>query len=369
MDCRKDFKPTIGHRVCSEHFVGGKKTYLNNVPTLTPKIRKSAVPRATSKARNRTLFVEDCRGDSPPHILHEICGEEAPLKDCPSYAISKSEESSMTEIAELKKENCTLSEENSKLRSENILLVNRLAEIRGDNLFSIENLKNDKKLFMIYAGLEDYETFKAIFDSFGPAVNNLIYHNSGTNSANIVSPGHIKRGPKRRFSPEIGVFIVLVRLRLGLLEADIANGISFSVSHVLRICTTWFDFLYNRFRQIPIWPSRNSIAETMPSCFRDIYPSTRVVIDCTELYIERTSSVRSQSTTYSSYKHHNTAKDLIGITLAESVSFVFDLYAGRTSDKQATKDCGILKLLENGDSIMADMAFAIGNPLSLDNYT
>ena len=34
---RKEVVPTSGHRVCSEHFKGGKKTYLNNVPIRTPK--------------------------------------------------------------------------------------------------------------------------------------------------------------------------------------------------------------------------------------------------------------------------------------------------------------------------------------------
>ena len=33
---RKDFKLTNGHRVCSQHFEGGKKTYLNNVATVFP---------------------------------------------------------------------------------------------------------------------------------------------------------------------------------------------------------------------------------------------------------------------------------------------------------------------------------------------
>ena len=33
---RKGFKPTSGHRVCSEHFEGGKKTYMNNIPTIFP---------------------------------------------------------------------------------------------------------------------------------------------------------------------------------------------------------------------------------------------------------------------------------------------------------------------------------------------
>ena len=39
MISRKDFQPTDGHRVCSKHFVGGRKTYMNNVPTLVPKMK------------------------------------------------------------------------------------------------------------------------------------------------------------------------------------------------------------------------------------------------------------------------------------------------------------------------------------------
>ena len=74
-------------------------------------------------------------------------------------------------------------------------------------------------------------------------------------------------------------------------------------------------------------------------------------------------SGRSQSATYSEYKHHNTAKGLIGITPAGAVSFVSDLYAGRTSDKQATIDCGIIDLLDQNDSVMADKGFEIADDL------
>ena len=33
---RKNFNPTATHRVCSAHFVGGKKTYMNKIPTIVP---------------------------------------------------------------------------------------------------------------------------------------------------------------------------------------------------------------------------------------------------------------------------------------------------------------------------------------------
>ena len=40
-----------------------------------------------------------------------------------------------------------------------------------------------------------------------------------------------------------------------------------------------------------------------------------------------------------------------------------DLYSSRTSDKQLTKSCGILELLEENDSVMADRGFDIAEYL------
>ena len=40
-----------------------------------------------------------------------------------------------------------------------------------------------------------------------------------------------------------------------------------------------------------------------------------------------------------------------------------NLYAGRVSDKKITKDCGILKLLEPGDQVMADRGFDLEDDL------
>ena len=45
------------------------------------------------------------------------------------------------------------------------------------------------------------------------------------------------------------------------------------------------------------------------------------------------------------------------------ITFVSDLYSGRTSDKEATRDCGILSLLEEGGSIMVDKGFDIEDVL------
>lgn len=157
--------------------------------------------------------------------------------------------------------------------------------------------------------------------------------------------------------------MVLASLRCSLLEGDLARRVGISPSHVSRICITWHDFLHTRFRSHPIWPTRTVVNETMPQGFKDSYPQTRVIIDCTKLIIEMASSLRSQSKAYSNYKYHNTAKELVGIVPSGMITFVSDLYSGRTSDKKATKHCGILSLLEEGDSIMVDMGFDIEDVL------
>ena len=114
----------------------------------------------------------------------------------------------------------------------------------------------------------------------------------------------VKHGPKRFLRPEQEFFLVLVRLRLGLHEEDISVRAGLSQSQISRITLSWFYFLHARLRYYPIWPSRSYIDKTMPESFKKMYPSTRVVIDCTEIFIEMPSSFRSQSVTYSSYKHH-----------------------------------------------------------------
>ena len=93
----------------------------------------------------------------------------------------------------------------------------------------------------------------------------------------------------------------------------------------------------------------------MPAGFKDVYPKTRVVIDCTELKAQTPSSKVLYSMSYSSYKSHVTFKGLIGITPCGSVSFVSSLYTGAISDKEITSRSGLIDLLEEDDQVMADI--------------
>ncbi len=93
---------------------------------------------------------------------------EDEVEDAPSCA-SEGE----TVVLTVSEENRTLKELNDHLTEENSIFLNQVKSSSGkQSWLCIENSKHDDKLFKFHTGLPDYETFKAIFNSFPPAVKN-----------------------------------------------------------------------------------------------------------------------------------------------------------------------------------------------------
>lgn len=131
----------------------------------------------------------------------------------------------------------------------------------------------------------------------------------------------------------------------------------FTASRCFYYC---LEIVYARMQSIIIWPPRNILKQTMPQCFKlNFDDKVSVVIDCFEIFIEKSSNLLVQANTWSNYKHHNTIKFLIGITPQGTICFISKAYGGRCSDKFITEDCGILTKLEPGDLVLADRGFLI----------
>lgn len=152
----------------------------------------------------------------------------------------------------------------------------------------------------------------------------------------------------------------MCRLRQGFPERHLGHLFDISQSTVSRIVISWVNFMYLRFGQLNIWPSRKVVNDNMPQDFKGKYPNTRAIIDCTEIKCQMPSSLLLNSELFSSYKNHTTLKGLIAISPAGHISFISQLYTGSISDREITERSGFLDLsFEANDSVMADKGFTI----------
>ena len=194
-----------------------------------------------------------------------------------------------------------------------------------------------------------------------PGGTALIYWDPVTNIYFTTEPS--KYGGARSLQPQEELFVTLVWLCCWLPIENFSAIFNIVTSTISWIIITWITFFHSNLRPLPIWNQRKTIDEFMPKAFKELYPSTRCIVDCTEIFIEMPTSYRCQSATFSNYKHHNTAKGLIEIAPSRSVTFVSELYTGRCSDEKITNGCGILNHLEPGDSIMTYRGFDIEDGL------
>ena len=103
----------------------------------------------------------------------------------------------------------------------------------------------------------------------------------------------------------------------------------------------------------------------MPDSFKAIYPNKRVIIDCTDLFCQKSSSFIIQSSLFSHFKHHITYKGLVGISPSGTITFISELYDGSTSDVEIIKRSSILnkELWSKNDDVMEDKEFTIKKQL------
>ena len=179
----------------------------------------------------------------------------------------------------------------------------------------------------------------AFFQFLGPAVNKLNYWG--------IKPKSQQRQRSMKLSPVDQLLMTLMKLRLNLKVVDLSFRFHVAPATVSRYITTWICFLYHHLKELDWMPSVQQVAGTLPPAFRERFPSTYAIIDGSEIFLDTPTDLFMQSSTWSSYKHHNTAKFLIACTPNGCASYISPLYVGSISDVELTRVSGFLTRLED----------------------
>jgi hypothetical protein len=195
----------------------------------------------------------------------------------------------------------------------------------------------------MYTGLPNFATFQALANLMSRF--QLTYYSDWT-------PSKISRDDQ--------LLMTLMKLRMNMAYLDLAVRFNCSASTVCNITVTFICALHEILCKIMFErvPSLIKNQGCMPNSFAS-FTNCRMIIDCTEVYIEKPGQIGVQNVTYSNYKKRNTLKCLVGVAPNGAVTFVSSLYCGSASDKAITQDCGVLSHLQSGDLILADKGFVI----------
>ena len=350
IDGKDGFAVTANTKICDQHFLpedivkvpGGKRWRLKDgaipikvgQPLRDERKRK---PPAMRYEPNIRLKKPKVSSTSTPHLL------QPKSLLCSALAVVSATHKALMQTNKLTK--CKLEQTEKDLYETMEKLQQRS--------FGSHVIRDDEQC-QHYTGFPDFKRFEAC----------LNFLSVGSNGENVRTKGTSEQkgsGRSRSLSSEEQFLILLMKLRNGFSNLHLGWLFHCDGSTITRLLISWVNYVYLKFSSLPIWPSREEVNVSMPDVFKEKFPNTRVIIDCTEIAVEAPESLHTRSVFYSDYKHHNTYKALIGITPAGGLSFVSELFPGSVSDREIVCRCGILnpQFWNKNDEIMADKGFTI----------
>ncbi|XP_066263592.1 uncharacterized protein [Branchiostoma lanceolatum] len=375
---REDWLPTDSSRLCSTHFISGKKSDDTLSPDYVPSLF-AYVSSPVKRKRNRDFEIfqqrqkvkirrkEQAKTDqdavsalhnpmasvslpaqdtvasasSPVSALHNpMASVSLPAQDTVASASSDPVEMDSRHTSATGEKPVDYATECENLRLENYRLREKIESLSLTEQVFMANSEKVK----FYTGLPNYNVFNAVLT--------------------LIS-SHMTERRNTKLSHFQQLLITLMKLRLNIFHQDLAYRFGVHMSTISRTVHQVVDLLYALL--VPtavIWPDREELRKTLPMAFRGRYGKCVAIIDCFEVTLEKSSDQEAQSQTYSSYKSRNTLKYLIAIAPQGVITFISKGWGGRTSDKSITEKSGFIKKLLPGDQVLADRGFDIKGTLA-----
>ena len=162
-----------------------------------------------------------------------------------------------------------------------------------------DNIENDDKILNFFTGISNVHLFKWLLS--------LIKPNVELASKSITHENHLLN--------------ILMKLRYGYINKDLALRFNTNVTNISNICRTHPKVLSDILRNFIVWPEREALRRNLPSSFKN-FKNCVCIIDCTKVFIERPLNLNARAQTFSNHKPRNTIKYLAGTTPSSAVSFL-----------------------------------------------
>jgi len=208
------------------------------------------------------------------------------------------------------------------------------------NLNCLQNIKKNSELSTL-TGLESFDILNTIVDTI-----KLVYKDK-------FEKNNVRMNTRDR------VIMTYMKLKQNVsysLLAIIFN--CYSAKHCQRVFYNTVKILSKCLKPAIPWPSREEILKNLPQCFEG-FEDVRVILDCTEIFIQKPANLCCQIITYSHYKGSQTCKIMTGVSPAGNITYISKPYGGRVTDSTIFQQSDLIKLLEPNDAVMVDRGFLI----------
>lgn len=153
--------------------------------------------------------------------------------------------------------------------------------------FRISMFEKNPRVILEFTGLENYEKFKLVFLSLG---EESIFKKFKYVS-NIVGCGTL--------SLEDQLFLTLWKLRKNSTDFELSVFFGIHFTQVGNIFTSWIIFMSWRWSKFDIWPSPQQVQYYMPEELKKCFPKTRVIINGSKIYTQKSKNPLIQQPSFS----------------------------------------------------------------------
>ncbi|XP_035232885.1 uncharacterized protein LOC118204694 [Stegodyphus dumicola] len=329
---RENWTASNSSTLCSNHFIMGKPSNDPNHPDYVPSIFKHKVQDRQTEKEKVARFQKLAERNK---IIHQssVTGNEG-ISSIEAFAVDHCcQFKDVITMTDLTKDDI------DKLESSNKAFAAHLEMLR----------KNEKSFSSVILNSQKMCNFYTKFPSTQFFLRLLTYIMSGWIPKTRTVLEHHEQ-----------LLLMIMKLRLGLLNEDLAYRFNIGTSTASRIFQEWITRMAVVLLPFIHWPSMKTVKKNMPKCFIEgNLGQVSCILDCTEIFIDKAFNLDVRSQTFSNYKHHNTVKFMIACSPTGCVTFISKLYGGRISDKEITKLSGFLDKVENGTVILTDRGFQI----------